>query len=152
MPAMTPIRLAMPTRAGVVSTPARMRGAASTATGSRPSECRASICSDTSMVPSSAVMRAPTRPMSTTAVSTGPSSRITLEVTPLPSTQRGMPPVTWQTPVRSVTLHERDAARELVAALLRGHDARERARDHHDGQALQAHGVALVQEVAEGHL
>ena len=64
--------------------PARMRGAASTFTGSRPSEYRASICSETCIVPSSAVMRAPTRPITTTAVSTGPSSRITLEVTTLP--------------------------------------------------------------------
>ena len=38
------------------------------------------------MVPSSAVMRAPTRPMSTNEVMTGPSSRTTLEVTTLPST------------------------------------------------------------------
>ncbi len=36
------------------------------------------------MVPSSAVMRAPTRPMTTKAVMTGPSSRITLEATTLP--------------------------------------------------------------------
>ncbi len=66
--------------------PAMIRGAASTATGSRPSECRASICSDTFMVPSSAVMRAPTRPMRTKDVITGPSSRTMLEVTTLPRT------------------------------------------------------------------
>ena len=56
------------------------------ATGSRPSEYSASICSDTFIVPSSAVMRAPTRPMSTIAVSTGPSSSTTLVVTTLPRT------------------------------------------------------------------
>ncbi len=38
------------------------------------------------MVPISAVIRAPTRPISTIAVITGPSSRITPEVTTLPST------------------------------------------------------------------
>ena len=38
------------------------------------------------MVPSSAVMRAPTRPISTMAVSTGPSSSTTPAVTTLPST------------------------------------------------------------------
>ena len=69
-----------------MTVPAMIRGAARTATGSRPSECRASICSETCMVPSSAVMRAPTRPMSTKEVITGPSSRTTLEATTLPST------------------------------------------------------------------
>jgi len=69
--------------------PAMIRGAASTATGSRPSEWRASICSDTFMVPSSAVMRAPTRPMRTKAVMTGPSSRMMLEVTTLPARRAG---------------------------------------------------------------
>jgi hypothetical protein len=54
--------------------------------GSRPSASKASICSETFMVPSSAVMRAPTRPTRTMAVRTGPSSRTTDAVTTEPRT------------------------------------------------------------------
>ena len=86
MPAKTPIRLDSPTSSGIAIVQAMMRGAASTAIGSRPSECSASICSETFIVPSSAVIRAPTRPISTNAVITGPSSSTTLEATTLPST------------------------------------------------------------------
>ncbi len=47
---------------------------------------------------------------------------------------------------------ERDRARELVAALLRGHDAGQDRRDHHQGQALHAHRVELAHEVAHRDL
>ncbi len=86
IPAPTPTRSARPTSSGIARVHAIRRGAAITATGSRPSEYRASICSETFMVPSSAVIRAPTRPITTKAVITGPSSSTTLEVTTLPST------------------------------------------------------------------
>ena len=86
MPEKIPTTLAIETRSGVAIVPAMIRGAASTATGSRPSECRASICSETCIVPISAVIRAPTRPMRTKDVITGPSSRTTLDATTLPRT------------------------------------------------------------------
>jgi len=47
MPERKPIPSAMATRNGIVKTPAMMRGAARAETGSRPSEYKASICSET---------------------------------------------------------------------------------------------------------
>ncbi len=66
--------------------PATTLGAARISTGSRPTEYMASICSETSIVPISAVIRAPTRPTRTTAVSTGPISSTMLSTTMLPMT------------------------------------------------------------------
>ncbi len=54
------------------ATSAARRGSAS---GSSPIERSASICSVTTIEPSSAAIAAPTRPATTTAVSIGPSSR-----------------------------------------------------------------------------
>jgi hypothetical protein len=55
--------------------PARSRGATSLRIGSDPSTRRASICCVTTIEPSSAAMPEPTRPVTISAVSTGPSSR-----------------------------------------------------------------------------
>ena len=55
--------------------PAAMRGATSLRMGSEPSTRRASICWVTTIEPSSAAMPEPTRPVTMSAVSTGPSSR-----------------------------------------------------------------------------
>jgi hypothetical protein len=61
------------------------------------------------MVPSSAVIRAPTRPTSTMAVRTGPSSRTTLATTMLPRMYSGMAPVNWYPPCWLVTIPARTA-------------------------------------------
>ena len=71
MPRASPITV----RAGSITRVATSLGATSFLTGSAAIERRASICSVTFMVPISAVMPAPIRPPTISAVSTGPSSR-----------------------------------------------------------------------------
>src|SRR5579875_1526524 len=60
---------------GSVSISASNRGTTSIRVGERPSASSASICSVTTIEPSSAAIAAPARPATTTAVSIGPSSR-----------------------------------------------------------------------------
>jgi len=55
--------------------PATMRGATSFRTGSLPRTRKASICWVTTIDPSSAAIPEPTRPVTMSAVRTGPSSR-----------------------------------------------------------------------------
>lgn len=61
--------------AGIMTRAATSFGTTSFFTGSAPIERKASICSVTFIVPSSAVMPAPIRPPTMSATSTGPSSR-----------------------------------------------------------------------------
>ena len=65
------------TTTGSITAPATNRGRTRYRTGSMAMVSRASICSVTLMVPSSAAIEAPTRPPTTRAVSTGPSSTTT---------------------------------------------------------------------------
>ena len=65
----------MTVRIGTMMRPAASRGATSLRMGSEPSTRRASICWVTTIDPSSAAMPDPTRPVTMSAVSTGPSSR-----------------------------------------------------------------------------
>ena len=65
----------MMVRIGTMTSPAARRGATSLRMGSVPSTRRASICWVTTIEPSSAAMPEPTRPVTISAVSTGPSSR-----------------------------------------------------------------------------
>ena len=58
-----------------MTTAAARRGATSFRSGSVPSTRSASICCVTTIEPSSAAMPEPTRPVTISAVSTGPSSR-----------------------------------------------------------------------------
>ncbi len=60
---------------GSMTSSATSRGTTRKRAGSSPIERSASICSVTTIEPSSAAIAAPTRPATTTAVSMGPSSR-----------------------------------------------------------------------------
>ena len=71
------------------------------------------------MVPSSAVIRAPIRPTSTRAVSTGPISSTT---------------VSHNQAAQDVARH---GARHLIPTLLTRHDSGERSRDDHDGERTE---------------
>ena len=62
---------------GSITIPAIYRGTARYLTGSSAIVSRASICSVTFIVPSSAAIAAPTRPATTIPVRTGPNSMIT---------------------------------------------------------------------------
>src|SRR3984885_500642 len=64
---------------------ASKRGTTSMRVGDSPSDCRASICSVTTIEPSSAAMAAPVRPATTTAESIGPSSRAVVNATTPPT-------------------------------------------------------------------
>ena len=64
---------------------ATTRGTTRYWTGSVPSAVNASICSVTRMVPSSAAMALPTRPVTISAVRTGASSRVRDRATTLPT-------------------------------------------------------------------
>ncbi len=70
------------------------------------------------MVPSSAPIRAPTRPTSTRAVTSGPSSVSTLAATMLPITQIGTLPVNWYPLCCDVTAPE-SAATTVTTGMLR---------------------------------
>ena len=72
------------TNVGSMKRPATKRGMARNRTGSMARVSRASICSVTRIVPSSAAMDEPTRPATTRAVSAGPSSMKTALLTPVP--------------------------------------------------------------------
>ena len=69
------------------------------------------------MVPSSAVMRAPTRPTSTIPVSTGPISSTTVSTTRLPRTYRGTDPWNWYPPCWLVTMPAREAVTMTMGRL-----------------------------------
>lgn len=71
---------------GAMKNPASMRGTTSLRVGSVPSARRALIWSVTTIEPSSAAMPEPTRPVSISAVSTGPSSLIIDALTRRPTT------------------------------------------------------------------
>ena len=75
----------MMTSIGSIAIAARTRGTIRYCTGSVPSEVKASICSVTRIVPSSAAMALPTRPVTMRAVSTGESSRVKESATTLPT-------------------------------------------------------------------
>src|SRR4030095_6949021 len=60
---------------GRLTSKAKRRGATSLRTGSVPSARMASICCDTTIDPNSAEIAEPTRPVTISAHSTGPSSR-----------------------------------------------------------------------------
>ena len=66
-------------------TEAVTRGTTRYWTGSVPSAVNASICSVTRIVPSSAAMALPTRPVTMSAVRTGASSRVSDSATTLPT-------------------------------------------------------------------
>ena len=66
---------AVPTRSGSIRMPAIRRGAIRYLKGLVESVARASICSVTRMVPSSAAIAAPMRPATIRPAITGPSSR-----------------------------------------------------------------------------
>ena len=83
-PPRIPITSASTTSSGRPISSAHMRGTTSLRIGSAPSERIASTCSETVMLPSSAVMPAPTRPPTMRAVSTGPSSRTSEKATTSP--------------------------------------------------------------------
>ena len=67
-----PTAFEMIVSSGTMNTPASTRGTASLRTGSVPSARSALICSVTIIDPSSAAMPDPTRPVTISAVSTGP--------------------------------------------------------------------------------
>ena len=70
---------------GIVMMHASTRGTTSFLTGSAPSARIASSCSVTAMEPISAAIPAPTRPPTSSAVSTGPSSITKPRLTSLPT-------------------------------------------------------------------
>ena len=74
---------------GSMIMPATRRGAMRKRNGLRSRTFMASNCSVTAMVPSSAVMAAPTRPATTRAVSTGPTSSMTDLPTAVPTYRNG---------------------------------------------------------------
>ena len=69
---------------GAEAKSARKRGITSVSTGCAARVRRASICSVTFIVPNSAVMEAPTRPVSIKAASTGPNSLLMPMLTTAP--------------------------------------------------------------------
>jgi len=78
-----------------VTMAASSRGTIRNATGSYDSVSSASICSVTRIVPISAVIRAPTRPASTSAVRSGASSRMMLCRVIQPTMEYWMPGKSW---------------------------------------------------------
>jgi len=99
-----------------VTTMLRKRGATRNATGSIAKALSASICSVTAIVPSSAVLFAPTLPLIMSAVSNGAILA-----------QRAEARSPAQKPVGPVALHD--------GRRLNDHDAAcEQRRDRHDGQ------------------
>ena len=73
---------------GTITVPAMTLGTTSLRTGSVPSARSAEICSVTTIDPSSAAMPEPTRPVTISAVSTGPSSLTIDAATSLPTIDR----------------------------------------------------------------
>ncbi len=84
-PAKRPKTSASAVSAGITSRQASSRGVTNFLMGSAPSAAMASICSVTRIEPSSAVMPEPMRPPTVSAVSTGPSSRKSVNTTTLPT-------------------------------------------------------------------
>ena len=90
-----PTAIATIVSSGTIVTPAMKRGTMRYATGSYASVSSASICSVTRIVPISAVIFAPTRPASTSAVSSGPSSSTMLCRVIHPTTENCTPGKSW---------------------------------------------------------
>ena len=78
------------TSSGNINTPANTLGVIKNEIGSNANASSASICSVTRIVPSSAVMVAPTFPANTSAVNNGVNSNKTDLVTSAPTTERGI--------------------------------------------------------------
>ena len=83
-----PTKSEMTVSTGAMKMPASTRGTTSLRIGSVPSARSALIWSVTTIEPSSAAMPDPTRPVSISAVSTGPSSLIIDALTSRPTTGR----------------------------------------------------------------
>ncbi len=99
----TPTASARIVSTGSMTNAAISRGTTRYATGSYARVSRASICSVTRIVPISAVMRAPTRPVSTRPVSSGPSSRMIDCREIRPTTESCTPPNSWYLVWNAVT-------------------------------------------------
>ena len=116
-----------------MTTSATSRGTTSMRIGESPSDCSASICSVTTIEPSSAEIAAPERPATTTAESIGPSSRAIVNAT--------------------------RAADEVADAVLHGliggferkdHAGAERGQEH-DAPRLHAQEVGLLDGLAHAN-
>ena len=83
-----PTKSAITVKTGAMTMPASIRGTTSLRIGSVPSARKALIWSVTTIEPSSAAMPEPTRPVSISPVSTGPSSLIIEALTSRPTTGR----------------------------------------------------------------
>ena len=108
---------------------ARSRGTTSIRTGERPSDCSASICSVTTIEPSSAEIAAPERPATTTPVSIGPSSRAIVNATPAPTKFPGR-------------------RHGLVRGLERKHHAGGERGQEHDARRLDPQTERLIDRLA----
>ena len=91
-PPMIPKQSAITTNKGNMTAAARILGNIKNETGSKESDSRASICSDTRIVPISAAMVAPIFPVITNAVIIGANSMRTDSPTTLPTNQLGTNP------------------------------------------------------------
>ena len=87
-PPTMPTASLMTVSTGTITVPATTRGTTSLRTGSVPSDRSAAICSVTTIDPSSAAMPDPTRPVTISAVSTGPSSLTIDALTSRPTIER----------------------------------------------------------------
>ena len=87
-PPKMPTKSEMTVRTGAIKKPASTRGTTSLRIGSVPSARSALIWSVTTIEPSSAAMPEPMRPVSISAVSTGPSSLTIDALTSRPTTGR----------------------------------------------------------------
>ena len=114
-----------------MNTVAVTRGVTSFFMGSVPSARMASICSVTTIEPSSLAMPEELRPATIRPVSTGPSSR-TMEV-------ETSCPISVMEPKRC----------RVLARLQRQHAAGEEAGEHDDGQRAHADQVGLLHHVRE---
>ena len=131
IPPTTPTMSAKIVSSGSIAISASSRGTTSMRTGESPSDCKASICSVTTIEPSSAEMAAPERPATTIAESIGPSSR---------------------------DHREGDrAADEVADPVLHGLDRRLEREDHageergqeHDRPRLHAQQIGLIERLAD---
>src|SRR6185503_6359956 len=124
-PPRMPTLLAITVSTGAMKNPARTRGTTSLRMGSVPSARSALIWSVTTIEPSSAAMPEPTRPVSISPVSTGPSSLI----------------------IDALTRRPRAELIQRQPALEREHRAGEEARQQDDGERGPTDGVELLDEV-----
>ena len=107
---------------------AKMRGVTSLRMGSTPRARMASICSVTTIEPSSLAMELALRPETMTPVSTGPSSRIMVSADKLAGDGGGA------------------EGRERGRRLQGQHAAGGESGEHHDGQGAEADDVGLNEE------